>query len=1007
MKTKLPRFFVALALLALSTLNLQLSTCFAQGTAFTYQGRLNSGSAPANGNYDVVFALYNDPLLGSQVGSTITNSAVPVTNGLFTTTFDFGATPWTGQLLYLQILVRTNGPGTLTALIPRQQVTPAPYSILAANAGSANSVAAANVSGVLLNSSLPANPVFSGAVTAGSITANAYSGNGGGLTNLNASQLTSLSSTTALGQTFNFFVGQSGNATTSGGVNTSLGYEALATNTSGSYNTAIGGGAMISNTSGGENTAIGAWALLNNTIGYYNTASGKEALNKNTSGQYNTASGWHALIDNMNGFANTADGSQALVGNVSGSFNTASGAAALGYLGSGNGAGGSSNIALGYLAGINYQSNESDNIDIGNQGVSGDNNIIRIGSSQILTYISGYLVGNGGGLTNISTSQLTGSGSGNVFVGPAGNFTMNADGNTASGDQAFASNLNGDFNTANGYQALFSNTGGGGSDYSKGNQNTASGYVALYSNTIGDDNTGDGHSALNSNVSGNNNTASGAEALENLGANGAGGTNNIALGYLAGSAFYGNESSNIDIGNIGMINENNIIRIGSSQTQTYLAGVINGNGGGLTNLNAAQLNGSATLNSLAVNSPLTLEGISSASINFGANQILEADNNANFFGGGGAGSANNGSQNTGVGAGVLGGNNGNDNTAVGYHALFSNSSGSHNTAVGNVVLSQNTSGSYNTAVGDSAFGQIIFRGTNNIALGYQAGHNFSGIENSNIDIGNQGLSGDNNITRIGSSQTQTYVAGVINGNGGGLTNLSAAQLTGTVTAASLPANTALLTANQTFTATNIFNSPVGLVSANPLGLLEIQGGADNTGASDQKDIALAYRTGGYRHWIRTRHNSSPSDNAIDFYVNSSSTAGGSTGPTNGSVLTMSLNAGKVGVATSEPQATLDVNGSFRVNAGTTFTNYQAGQAQMAGSSSLVATNFTFTFPKAFNGIPKVVLTANTDPAYSTFGDTFVVSVRVATTTTCTVNVIRVDSPAGWSETVRVNWIAWE
>lgn len=39
----------------LSTLNLQLSTAQAQGTAFTYQGRLDDAGSPANGVYDLRF----------------------------------------------------------------------------------------------------------------------------------------------------------------------------------------------------------------------------------------------------------------------------------------------------------------------------------------------------------------------------------------------------------------------------------------------------------------------------------------------------------------------------------------------------------------------------------------------------------------------------------------------------------------------------------------------------------------------------------------------------------------------------------------------------------------------------------------------------------------------------------------------------------------------------------------------------------------------------------------
>ena len=54
MKTKL-RIVGWLVLLALSMFNLQLSTAHAQGTAFTYQGRLNNGANPTTGIYDLRF----------------------------------------------------------------------------------------------------------------------------------------------------------------------------------------------------------------------------------------------------------------------------------------------------------------------------------------------------------------------------------------------------------------------------------------------------------------------------------------------------------------------------------------------------------------------------------------------------------------------------------------------------------------------------------------------------------------------------------------------------------------------------------------------------------------------------------------------------------------------------------------------------------------------------------------------------------------------------------------
>ena len=128
-------------------------SAFAQGTAFTYQGQLNSSGAAANGSYDLVFTLYNDPLLGSQQGTAVTNSAVAVSNGLFTATLDFGSAAFNGQSLWLQLQVRASGGGAFSSLTPRQPLTSAPYAIQSVNAatattaGRANSVAATNISG--------------------------------------------------------------------------------------------------------------------------------------------------------------------------------------------------------------------------------------------------------------------------------------------------------------------------------------------------------------------------------------------------------------------------------------------------------------------------------------------------------------------------------------------------------------------------------------------------------------------------------------------------------------------------------------------------------------------------------------------------------------------------------------------------------------------------------------------------------------------------------------------
>ncbi len=114
----------------LSTLDLPPSTCSAQGTAFTYQGRLNDGSAPANGIYDFRFAIHDAASGGGDL-AVVTNSATAVSNGLFTVTLDFGAGVFTGADRWLDIGVRTNGDGAFTALTPWQAFTATPYAQLA------------------------------------------------------------------------------------------------------------------------------------------------------------------------------------------------------------------------------------------------------------------------------------------------------------------------------------------------------------------------------------------------------------------------------------------------------------------------------------------------------------------------------------------------------------------------------------------------------------------------------------------------------------------------------------------------------------------------------------------------------------------------------------------------------------------------------------------------------------------------------------------------------------
>jgi hypothetical protein len=171
---------------------------------------------------------------------------------------------------------------------------------------------------------------------------------------------------------------------TTGFANTAVGYLALYTNTTGYGNTAFGNDTLVSNTIAIFNTAAGSSALAYNTTGSYNTANGAGALYLNTTASYNTADGFEALHGNTTGSSNTATGYHALYNNTTGLNNTANGVQAL-YRTTGG-----SNIALGFQAGVNLTTGNN-NIDIGNAGVAGEANKIRIGKQGMHngTFIAG------------------------------------------------------------------------------------------------------------------------------------------------------------------------------------------------------------------------------------------------------------------------------------------------------------------------------------------------------------------------------------------------------------------------------------------------------------------------------------------------------------------------------------------------------------------------------------------------------------------------------------------
>ncbi len=539
-------------LLLFSTFNSQLST-WAQGTAFTYQGQLSDGGNPANGTYDLAFGLFSVSSGSGAVGGTLSRPAIPVSNGVFTVTLDFGAN-FPGADRWLEISVHTNGSvGGFTVLSPRQKLTPAPYAIAAGNLtgtvgngqlanssitvnagtglggggavalGGATTLSNVGVLSVTGNSDITANSV-NGAVTLGDTATSAdvpsaivkrdATGNFSTATitldnNLNLPTTTATagiiySGNTTLLHTFgpasaSFYAGLgAGNLTNTGSFNTGIGFLVLAAGTSGFSDTAVGANALQNNADGIANTAIGSAALEKNTNGGYNVAIGDTALFQNTSGSYNVAIGEQALFNNTTGQESTAVGNSALTANTSGTANTAVGSAALF-----ENTTGFHNTAVG-LSALEFNVNGDDNTAVGAGAIG--NNII-------------------------------------------------GSGNSALGEDALDSLTNGNNNTAAGFLALGSVT--------SGNGNVGVGAGACPALSTGSDNVGVGLGVLPALSIGSGNVAIGQNASPNISS----GTGNIAIGANAGGSIV-TGNNNIEIGNPGVQDESGVIRIGTTGTHT-------------------------------------------------------------------------------------------------------------------------------------------------------------------------------------------------------------------------------------------------------------------------------------------------------------------------------------------------------------------------------------------------------------------------------------------------------
>jgi hypothetical protein len=130
----------------------------AVGMGFTYQGSLDDGGVPANGEYDIQFTLTDE--LGTVMAGPICMDNVMVIEGLFTVELDFGE-QFYGDARELEMAVRSGGAlgdcgsGGYTTLSPRQKLNATPYALGLRLPFSGSQSINGDVFSILNNSALP------------------------------------------------------------------------------------------------------------------------------------------------------------------------------------------------------------------------------------------------------------------------------------------------------------------------------------------------------------------------------------------------------------------------------------------------------------------------------------------------------------------------------------------------------------------------------------------------------------------------------------------------------------------------------------------------------------------------------------------------------------------------------------------------------------------------------------------------------------------------------------
>jgi hypothetical protein len=573
------RFLILLILSVLSP----ASVVFAQTTTFTYQGRFTDGSTAANGTYDMQFKLFDSSVgAANQIGSTIANGAVIVSNGVFTVPLDFGGAGFSGADRFLEIGVRLAGDGNAyTILSPRQQLTSAVYAIRAGSATVADSATTSTqLGGVAASQFVQTNDSRLTDARTPSAGSSDYIQNSTNAqaANFNISGNGKADTLTANG----YFMNSLPALILDSGNNIAPPFLKLAPS---GAKVVVGGDLLAAGTVSANQYNINGVPVLSVGLGLDNTAVG---AGTGRAGSANSFFGSNAGRVTTVGFANAFFGSAAGSSNTAGQFNSTFGAQA------GETSTNASNLALfGFNAGRHNTASESSFFG----GRAGESNTSGL-SNSFFGFESGLMNTTGG--VNSFYGYRAGrnnTASGNSFFGAsAGSSNINGDSNSFFGGSAGLANTVGDHNSFFGRSAGQANTGGSSNSFfgadaglvnTKGGANSFFGSASGSSTTTGDENAFFGFITGEKNTTGAFNTFIGSRA----GTGNTGGKANAFFGGLAGiSNTTGDSNTLIGYGtDVGSGNLFNATAIGAksqvAQSNSIVLGGISGvNGGTDTNV---------------------------------------------------------------------------------------------------------------------------------------------------------------------------------------------------------------------------------------------------------------------------------------------------------------------------------------------------------------------------------------------------------------------------------------